>query len=96
MRNAISYWNIGTNRWLRGIIYERVAKRHGTLLTFCLSALWHGFYPGYYVTFASGAILVVAARVVSDICFFFRPYFVDDELSSCFSIENDIGMFFRV
>lgn len=65
MRNAINNWNIGTNRWLREIIYERVSKRHGTLLTFCLSALWHGFYPGYYVTFASGAVLVMAARIVN-------------------------------
>lgn len=68
MRNAINNWNIGTNRWLREIIYERVPKRHGTLLTFCLSALWHGFYPGYYVTFASGAVLVMAARIVSCFC----------------------------
>jgi lysophospholipid acyltransferase 1/2 len=33
-------------------------------LTFSLSALWHGFYPGYYLTFASGAFNVMAARTV--------------------------------
>lgn len=64
LRDAISNWNMGTNRWLRLVVYERVPKKYGTLLTFSLSALWHGFYPGYYVTFASGALIVTAARTV--------------------------------
>lgn len=62
MRDAINNWNIGTNRWLRTIVYERVPKKYGTILTFTLSAFWHGFYPGYYVTFATGALMVTAAR----------------------------------
>ncbi|GAB0086775.1 lysophospholipid acyltransferase 1 [Sergentomyia squamirostris] len=64
-RDCINSWNMGTNRWLRMIVYERVPKKYGTVLTFALSALWHGFYPGYYVTFASGALFVMAARSVS-------------------------------
>ncbi|XP_011209779.1 lysophospholipid acyltransferase 6 [Bactrocera dorsalis] len=63
MRDAINNWNCGTNRWLRTIVYERVPKKYGTVLTFALSAVWHGFYPGYYVTFATGALMVTAARV---------------------------------
>ncbi|XP_034107167.1 lysophospholipid acyltransferase 6 isoform X1 [Drosophila nasuta] len=62
MRDAISNWNCGTNRWLRTLVYERVPKKYGTLLTFTLSAVWHGFYPGYYLTFATGALMVTAAR----------------------------------
>lgn len=65
LRDAIGSWNLGTNRWLRLVVYERVPKKYGTLLTFMLSALWHGFYPGYYLTFASGALIVTAARTVS-------------------------------
>lgn len=61
---------MGTNRWLRNIVYERVPKKYGTILTFSLSALWHGFYPGYYLTFASGALFVMAARIVSSLHFF--------------------------
>uniref|UniRef100_A0A0K8TMH1 Putative conserved plasma membrane protein n=1 Tax=Tabanus bromius TaxID=304241 RepID=A0A0K8TMH1_TABBR len=61
-RDSINNWNIGTNRWLREVVYERVPKKYGTILTFGLSALWHGFYPGYYVTFATGALIVMAAR----------------------------------
>ncbi|XP_053672507.1 lysophospholipid acyltransferase 6 [Anopheles nili] len=62
-RNCINAWNAGTNRWLRMVVFERVPKRYGTVLTFSLSALWHGFYPGYYLTFATGALIVVAARI---------------------------------
>ena len=52
------------------VVYERVPKNYGTVLTFALSALWHGFYPGYYMTFASGALIVMAARKVIIINFF--------------------------
>lgn len=69
LREAINNWNLGTNRWLRMVVYERVPKKYGTFLTFSLSALWHGFYPGYYVTFASGALIVEAARTVKFIEF---------------------------
>uniref|UniRef100_A0A1B0CWJ1 Uncharacterized protein n=2 Tax=Lutzomyia longipalpis TaxID=7200 RepID=A0A1B0CWJ1_LUTLO len=64
-RDCINCWNMGTNRWLRMTVYERVPKKYGTMLTFALSALWHGFYPGYYVTFAGGALFVMAARSAS-------------------------------
>lgn len=57
---------MGTNSWLRSVVYERVPKKYGTVLTFALSALWHGFYPGYYLTFGTGALIVMAARNVGD------------------------------
>uniref|UniRef100_A0A1I8NUD6 Lysophospholipid acyltransferase 1 n=1 Tax=Stomoxys calcitrans TaxID=35570 RepID=A0A1I8NUD6_STOCA len=63
IRDAINNWNCGTNRWLRTIVYERVPKQYGTMLTFALSAVWHGFYPGYYLTFATGALMVTSARM---------------------------------
>lgn len=68
IRDAINSWNCGTNRWLRMIVYERVPKKYGTILTFTLSAVWHGFYPGYYLTFATGAVFVTSARIVSIFC----------------------------
>lgn len=54
---------MGTNRWLRQVVFERVPKKYGTGLVFATSAIWHGFYPGYYITFATGALFVSAARV---------------------------------
>lgn len=63
---------MGTNKWLRMIVYDRVPDMRSkdtvrTILTFALSALWHGFYPGYYVTFATGALVVMSARMVSSL-----------------------------
>lgn len=65
VRDAINNWNLGTNRWLRTVVYDRVPKEYGTYLVFALSCLWHGFYPGYYLTFAYMALVVTAARTVS-------------------------------
>lgn len=76
-RNCINAWNSGTNRWLRMVVFERVPKRYGTVLTFSLSALWHGFYPGYYITFATGAFIVMSARVARKL---FREPFQDTAL----------------
>jgi len=71
LKESIEAWNIGTNNWLRSVVYERVDK-YSTILTYALSALWHGFYPGYYLTFASGALFTFAARTMRRT---FRNYF---------------------
>ncbi|XP_046574598.1 lysophospholipid acyltransferase 2-like [Haliotis rubra] len=56
-------WNKTTMTWLRRTVYDRMPK-FNTLAVFSVSAFWHGFYPGYYVCFATGALLTVAARYV--------------------------------
>ena len=38
------------------------------LLTFMLSAAWHGIRPGYFMTFFSGSILTQASRKASFCC----------------------------
>ncbi|XP_060527652.1 lysophospholipid acyltransferase 6 [Cylas formicarius] len=63
LKESIDSWNKGTNRWLRFLVYDRVSSR-ATLLTFALSAIWHGFYPGYYLTFLGGALFTFASRTV--------------------------------
>lgn len=65
LRDSIANWNKGTNTWLRSIVYER-AKHNKLVYTYALSALWHGFYPGYYLTFANGAFFTMVSRVVSE------------------------------
>ncbi|EDO40788.1 predicted protein, partial [Nematostella vectensis] len=62
MKMLLDNWNISTAVWLRRIVYDRVTS-HRTLATFLLSAFWHGFYGGYYLTFITCQILVEAARV---------------------------------
>uniref|UniRef100_A0A2C9JTV5 Uncharacterized protein n=1 Tax=Biomphalaria glabrata TaxID=6526 RepID=A0A2C9JTV5_BIOGL len=56
-------WNIMTSHWLRHVCYMR-APFLNTLLTFVLSALWHGLFIGYYVTFVSAAFFVQAGRKI--------------------------------
>ncbi|KAJ8910646.1 hypothetical protein NQ315_005912 [Exocentrus adspersus] len=63
LKQSIEAWNKGTNTWLRLTVYERTRK-YPTLLTYALSAVWHGFYPGYYLTFFSAAIFTFASRTV--------------------------------
>lgn len=50
LRDSIDNWNKFTNRWLRFVVYERTS-RGKTFLTYALSAIWHGFYPGKYFFF---------------------------------------------
>ncbi|XP_076362099.1 lysophospholipid acyltransferase 6-like isoform X2 [Tachypleus tridentatus] len=71
VRETVKTWNISTQQWLKIIVYDR-APSHKTLLTYLLSALWHGFYPGYYFTFLGGALFTMAARSVRRSI---RPYF---------------------
>lgn len=48
------------------VCYDR-APKHRLPLTFILSALWHGVYPGYYFTFITAIPITIAARAVSTI-----------------------------
>lgn len=63
-RATIDAWNKGTNLWLRYVMYERASPKYNTVMTYSLSAFWHGFYPGYYVTFLTGALFTNGARMV--------------------------------
>jgi len=54
-----NYWNKGANNWLKNYVYLRIPSNKsvmnfGTKLT---SALWHGFYPAYYLFFLSVFLL---------------------------------------
>ncbi|KAG5271184.1 hypothetical protein AALO_G00176860 [Alosa alosa] len=62
-KNFIDNWNIQTGIWLKCVCYDR-ASRYRTALTFVLSALWHGVYPGYYFTFLTAIPITMAARAM--------------------------------
>lgn len=64
------HWNICTVVALRRYVYEniynpadftdekkrRARQFHAQLFTLVVSALWHGLYPGYYLTFTHWAL----------------------------------------
>lgn len=58
-RIKLQYWNRSVHLWLKYYLYLRLAssktfekkKWVASLITFLASALWHGFYPAYYLFF---------------------------------------------
>ncbi|KAM9310436.1 lysophospholipid acyltransferase 1 [Pholidichthys leucotaenia] len=62
-KTFIDNWNIRTGIWLKMVCYDR-APKHRLALTFILSALWHGVYPGYYFTFLTAIPITMAARAI--------------------------------
>ncbi|KAH9526004.1 Lysophospholipid acyltransferase 1 [Dermatophagoides farinae] len=62
--DAIAAWNISTVRWLRAAVHIRVPKRYSAMATFALSAFWHGFYPGYYLTFATAGLFMAVSKTM--------------------------------
>ncbi|VDO89779.1 unnamed protein product [Schistosoma margrebowiei] len=63
-KTILDSWNTATTRWLRECIYDRVPKRYAVWAVFVASAMWHGFYPGYYLVFVSAALITVTGRLV--------------------------------
>ncbi|KAL9133265.1 MAG: hypothetical protein Q9175_005558 [Cornicularia normoerica] len=67
-RAYLENWNMNTNNWLRNYMYLRVTPKgkkpgfRASLATFVTSAFWHGFYPGYYLTFVLAAFLQTIAK----------------------------------
>ncbi|EJU06489.1 MBOAT-domain-containing protein [Dacryopinax primogenitus] len=63
-------WNVNTNVWLRHCVYKRVTPRgkkpgfRSSMLTFLVSALWHGSESGYYLTFIQGGFVQTVARMM--------------------------------
>src|SRR5205814_8487879 len=62
-RTFLGNWNMNTNKWLRNYVYLRVTPKgkkpgfRASMMTFVTSALWHGFYPGYYLTIILASLL---------------------------------------
>lgn len=67
-RAYLENWNMNTNHWLRNYMYLRVTPKgkkpgfRASLATFVTSAFWHGFYPGYYLSFVLAAFLQTIAK----------------------------------
>ncbi|KAI6216264.1 hypothetical protein M3Y95_01288600 [Aphelenchoides besseyi] len=63
-KETLDHWNCTTMYWLRRVAFERVPKNYRTFSTYFLSAVWHGFFLGYYLTFLTAALFTVSARVM--------------------------------
>jgi len=69
-KGIIDNWNIPCQHWLKYHVFFRLIPVFGTrvakIITFVTSAFWHGFYPGYYLFFISGAFLEPIAQLIRD------------------------------
>ncbi|EQC26196.1 hypothetical protein SDRG_15933 [Saprolegnia diclina VS20] len=70
IRDLSRSWNKGTQAWLERYVYSR----HGNslLITYFVSAFWHGFYPGYYLFFLTVPLPTAVNRLARAKL---RPYF---------------------
>ncbi len=65
VKDFLANWNISVHEWLKYYVYLRLldnTKRGGTnlkaaMLTFIVSAIWHGFYPGFMVFFLGAGLM---------------------------------------
>lgn len=64
-KTMIDSWNHMTAVWLKHYVYERCPKKYGpTLVTFMVSAFWHGFYPNYYWFFFNAFLITECSRII--------------------------------
>uniref|UniRef100_K3X240 Lysophospholipid acyltransferase n=1 Tax=Globisporangium ultimum (strain ATCC 200006 / CBS 805.95 / DAOM BR144) TaxID=431595 RepID=K3X240_GLOUD len=78
-RVGINNWNMGVARWINTYIYQRVGlSKSGkpgiisTMISFFVSALWHGLSPGYYLFFILGGFYIEVGKQLRRRL---RPYF---------------------
>ncbi|KAI8926876.1 MBOAT, membrane-bound O-acyltransferase family-domain-containing protein [Entophlyctis helioformis] len=69
LKVILDNWNINTAKWLRHSVYLRLYTYSSSafvpfVVTFIVSAIWHGWYPGYYLTFITGALFTYTGRQV--------------------------------
>lgn len=69
LRTILSNWNICSANWLKQYVYMRVIEeKYSTtmaiFMTNLVSAFWHGFYPGYYLTFFSSGLLTELGKSI--------------------------------
>ncbi|KAI4181048.1 MAG: hypothetical protein L6R41_006849 [Letrouitia leprolyta] len=94
-RAYLENWNKNTNNWLRNYMYLRVTPKgkkpgfRAILATFITSAFWHGFYPGYYLSFLLAAFIQTVAKNFRR---YVRPFFLtpDGQKPSRYKIYYDI------
>lgn len=63
LKVVLDNWNVSTQRWLKHVCYDRKVQSK-TVMTFFISAVWHGFYPGYFLSFMTCSLFVMSSRKI--------------------------------
>ncbi|GMF13176.1 unnamed protein product [Phytophthora lilii] len=84
VREISRAWNKGTQNWLERYVYTRTGN--SLLATYSVSALWHGFYPGYYLFFLTVPLATAVNRLARR---HVRPYVVGSPIKPLYDL---VGM----
>ena len=75
----MNYWNMSIHMWLKYNIYTRLLGTEGifknnktldSFITFVFSALWHGFYQTYFISFVSVYLFEQCATFLEQLGFY--------------------------
>jgi lysophospholipid acyltransferase len=79
VKDFLDAWNVTVHKWLKYYVFLRMldTKKKGIqivpiLTTFVVSAIWHGFYPGYYFFFISSGLMDFIFKLGSPIWILFH------------------------
>ncbi|CAJ0942246.1 unnamed protein product, partial [Mesorhabditis belari] len=64
-RSGIRAWNRSVQSWLALFVYSRTSRTYRVEVTMFVSALWHGTYAGYFMSF----LVVPMCTAVEDVIF---------------------------
>ncbi|KAK2156635.1 hypothetical protein LSH36_208g01079 [Paralvinella palmiformis] len=67
IRIGVRSWNTTVQFWLANTIYRRLPFKSGPLnvaITMSVSAYWHGIYSGYYLSFLTVPLCMVAEEIM--------------------------------
>ncbi|OAJ38451.1 hypothetical protein BDV3_004004 [Batrachochytrium dendrobatidis] len=100
-KGIIDGWNIKTSNWLKRCVYLRAttpgskSTSVATGLTNLISAMWHGFHAGYYLSFLSATLWIIVGRITRR---YFRPFFVlsDSPLKFYKPVYDLLGFIFTM
>jgi len=76
LKVLLDNWNMNTQQWLKRCVFDRVPSNRTSKIfsTYFVSAIWHGFYPGYYLTFFGGGVLTAVGGSIRSLL---RPFFAN-------------------
>lgn len=85
IKDCFTNWNMSVHLWLKNYVFFRIYNSQKQsdsktpkllktflpiLCTFIASAIWHGFYPGYFMFFIAAAVAdyfyILCARLFED------------------------------
>lgn len=79
-KTKLNLWNLTVHLWLKNYLFRRVVAVDkkpfkgnyalGSFLTFLVSAIWHGYYPTYYIMFTLFFFYQSGNEVLDKIGFF--------------------------